>query len=78
MGYSVMIKEVESGDMQRMFISGAGTTNTTVSDLLPTRKYSIQVAAINNVGTGSYTAPDYVSLPQTGKYRLTHGYGEYT
>ena len=50
-GYSVM----GSGNTQTMPVSGAGTTQTTISGFIPSTTYSIEVAAVNSAGTGVYS-----------------------
>ena len=37
-----------------MPVSGAGTTQTTISGLTPSTTYSIEVAAVSSAGTGVY------------------------
>ena len=38
-----------------MIVSGGSETETTISDLMPSTNYSIEVAAVNNAGTGEYS-----------------------
>ena len=56
-GYSVQYEVMGSGDTQTMPVSGAATTQTTISGLTPSTTYSIEVAAVNNAGTGVYGDP---------------------
>ena len=44
-----------SGNTQTVPVSGAGTTQTTISGLTPSTTYSIGVAAVNSAGTGVYS-----------------------
>ena len=56
-GYSVQYEVMGSGNTQTMPVSGAGTTQTTISGLTPSTTYSIEVAAVNSAGTGVYSDP---------------------
>ena len=55
-GYSVRYGVVESGSTQTTNVSGASVTETTISTLMPSTTYSIEVAAVNSAGTGSYSS----------------------
>ena len=39
------------------FVTGGGTRQTTISGLTPSTDYTIEVAAVNSVGTGPYSDP---------------------
>ena len=54
-GYSVQYGVQGSGSTQTVSISGGGATQTTISGLTRSTTYSIEVAAVNNAGTGVYT-----------------------
>ena len=54
-GYSVQYEMMGSGNTQTMPVSGAGTTQTTISGLTPSTTYSIEVTAVNSAGTGVYS-----------------------
>ena len=54
-GYSVQYERVGSGNRQTMSLVGDTTTETTISGLESSSNYSIQVAAVNRVGTGAYS-----------------------
>ena len=56
-GYSVRYGEVGSGSTQTMSVSGDSVTEATVSSLMPSTTYSIQVAAETSAGTGVYSDP---------------------
>ena len=56
-GYSVQYGEVGSGSTQTMPVSGGSATEATISGLMPSTTYSIQVAAETSAGTGPYSAP---------------------
>ena len=56
-GYSVQYEVMGSGNTQTMPVSGASTTQTTISNLTPSTTYSIGVAALNSAGTGVYSDP---------------------
>ena len=57
-GYSVQYGVMGSGNTQTMTVSGASTTQTTITGLNPSTTYSIQVAAVNSAGTGVYSDPE--------------------
>ena len=54
-GYSVRYGVQGSGSTHTLYISGGATTKVTITDLYFSTKYSIEVAAVNAVGTGIYT-----------------------
>ena len=56
-GYSVQYGEVGSGSTQTMPVSGGSATEATISGLMPSSTYSIQVAAVTSAGTGPYSDP---------------------
>ena len=56
-GYSVQYGVEGSGNTETMTVSGASTTQTTISGLMSSTTYSIQVAAVNDAGTGVYSDP---------------------
>ena len=53
-GYSVQYEVMGSGNTQTIPVSGAATTQTTISGLTPSTTYSIEVAAVNNDLIGQY------------------------
>ena len=58
-GYSVRY------GVQTESVSGGGATQTTISGLMPSTTYSIEVAAVNSAGTGLYSSPPViVEIPQ--------------
>ena len=52
-GYSVQYGVVGSESTQTMFVSGA--TEASITDLVESRTYTIEVAAVNDVGIGVYS-----------------------
>ena len=48
---------VGSGGTQTMSVSGGSVTEVTISSLMSSTTYSIQVAAVNIAGIGLYSAP---------------------
>ena len=54
-GYSVRYGVQGSGTTQIESVSGGGATQTTISGLTQSTTYSIEVAALNNAGTGVYS-----------------------
>ena len=55
-GYSVQYGEVGSGSTQTMPVSGGSSTEATIFGLMPSTIYSIQMAAVNDAGTGLYSS----------------------
>ena len=45
----------ESGSTQTMNVSGGSVTEATISSLMSSTTYSIQVAAVNSAGIGVYS-----------------------
>ena len=56
-GYSVQYGVMGSGSTQTMSVSGASVTEATISSLMSSTTYSIQVAAVNNINIGVYSDP---------------------
>ena len=54
-GYSVQYGVQGSGSTQTMNVSGGSVTEATISSLMPSTTYSIQVAAVNSAGIGDYS-----------------------
>ena len=54
-GYSVRYGVQGSGRTQTVSVSGGGATQTIISGLTASTKYSIQVVAVNSAGTGVYS-----------------------
>ncbi|CAI8028414.1 Receptor-type tyrosine-protein phosphatase S, partial [Geodia barretti] len=54
-GYSVQYGVMGSGSTQIVTVDGATMTETTIENLTPSTTYSIEVAAVNNAGTGVYS-----------------------
>ena len=48
-------EEVEGGSTQTMPVSGGSATEATISGLMQSTTYSIQVAAETSAGTGPYS-----------------------
>ena len=55
-GYSVQYEEMESGSIQTMSVTSS-VTEVTISSLVPSTTYSIQVAAETSAGVGNYSDP---------------------
>ena len=56
-GYSVQYGVQGSGRTQTESVSGGATTEATISGLASATNYTIEVAAVNSVGTGVYSGP---------------------
>ena len=54
-GYTVLYAVQVNGSIQTVSVSGGGSTQTIISALTPSTNYSIEVAAVNSVGTGVYS-----------------------
>ena len=59
-GYSVQYVVKENGSFQTMNVSGGATTETTISGLMASTTYSIQVAVVNTINIGVYNVPLFV------------------
>ena len=64
-GYSVQYEEVGSGSTQTMPVSGGSATEATISGLMSSTTYSIQVAAETSAGTGPYSDAIIIDTPQS-------------
>ena len=60
-GYSVQYRSLGSRSTQTIIVAGDATTETIITNLDPTTTYSIEVAAVNSVGTGVYSAIIYAN-----------------
>ena len=63
-GYSVRYGVQGSGSTLTRDVSGGSVTEATISSLMPSTTYSIQVAAVNSAGIGVYSDP---IIAMTGK-----------
>ena len=54
-GYTVRYEVQGNGSTQTATVSGGGSTQIIISGLTPSTNYSIEVAAVNSVGTGVYS-----------------------
>ena len=73
-GYIVQYHEMGSDTKQSMLVSGAERSGATISSLMSDTSYVIQVAAINTVGTGTFskeihrrTGKNYILLAELRK-----------
>ena len=64
-GYSVRYGVQGSGSTQTESVSGGGATITTISGLMASTTYSIEVAAVNSAGTGDYSDPITAETPES-------------
>ena len=53
-GYTVRYGVQGNGSTQTVNVSGGAATQTIIFELTPSTNYSIEVAAVNSVGTGVY------------------------
>ena len=63
-GYSVQYGVMGSGNTQTMTVDGATVNEATISGLNRSTNYSIKVAAVNSDGTGVYSSPIFIEIPQ--------------
>ena len=68
-GYSVQYGVMGSGNTETMPVSGASTTQTTISGLMSSTTYSIRVATVNNQLIGTYSSSE--NELTEGVYSLT-------
>ena len=73
-GYSVQYGVVGSGSTQIMSVSRGSVTEATISSLMSSTTYSIQVAAVNSAGTGVYS--DLLFVQTESECNPTHWYSE--
>ena len=72
-GYSLLI-----GNMENTLYRDSSDTRVTLSGLRPSTTYTIQVAAVNTAGIGSYSSPINISTDgECGMHRCTHMYSIY-
>ena len=55
----------------------SGVTEATISSLIPSTTYSIQVAAENSAGIGVYSAPEDAETDGTRSYKTMSSYTTY-
>ena len=60
-GYSVRYGVQGTGTTQTVSVSGDAANEVTISGLMSNTTYSIEVAAVNNAGTGVYNSSTAVS-----------------
>ena len=58
-----------------MSVSGGSVTEATISSLMSSTAYSIQVAAVNSAGTGVYS--DLLIVQTESERNPTHQYSEF-
>ena len=71
-GYSVVYGVQGNGSTQTRDVSGGSVTEATISSLMPSTTYSIQVAAVNSAGTGVYSDPPVIIETLPSKYTNVH------
>ena len=54
-GYSVQYNEVGSESIQNISVTGGSVTEKTISNLTSSTTYNVQVAAVNDAGTGVFS-----------------------
>ena len=53
---------------QTVNVSGGDVSEYSISGLMPSTAYSVQVAAMNSAGTGPYTSPLMIETPYNSKH----------
>ena len=69
-GYSVRYGVQGNGSTQTVTVSGGGSTQTIIFGLNPSTNYSIEVAAVNSVGTGVYSNVIFHLTRGTSSHKL--------
>ena len=64
-GYSVRYGVQGTGSTQTMSVHGGATTETTITGLMPSTTYSIEVAAVNSADVGLYSIQFEVETPSS-------------
>ena len=72
-GYLVRYGVQENENAQTMHVSGASAAKTTLSNLMSSTTYSIEVAAVNSAGTGVFS-PIIMNMTQTSECCKAHTY----
>ena len=74
-GYLVRYRVEGTWSYQIMSVSGGDTTETTITGLDAGTTYSIEVAAVNNAGTGKYNLP--ISVTTQGTVFIKYHFSKY-
>ena len=69
-GHTVQYGVVGSGDLETIPVTGNETLAHLPPWLVPSTEYWIQVAAVNNVGTGEFSSS--ITQETEGKYNIHH------
>ena len=69
-GYTVRYAVQGNRSTQTVTVSGGGATQTIIFGLTPSTNYSIEVAAVNNVGTGVYSNVIFHLTQGTSSHKL--------
>ena len=67
-GYSIQCRAGGSQSTQIVHVSGGSVTEATISSLMSSTTYSIEVAAVNSGGTGVYSHPVTAQTAAAGEY----------
>ena len=71
MGYSIKYGVMGSLNNQSktvMNITGAGVTEATIFNLMLSTNYSIQIAAVNNAGTGVFSSATFIKTVEQSRF----------
>ena len=69
-GYTVRYGVQGNGSKQTVNVSGGEATQAIISELTPSTNYSIEVAAVNSVGTGVYSNVIFHLTRGTSSHKL--------
>ena len=71
MGYSIKYGVMWSLNNQSealMYITGAGVTDATIFNLMLSTNYSIQIAAVDNAGTGVFSNATFIKTVEQSRF----------
>ena len=66
--FSLRYGEAGNRDTETLFVSGGSVTQSTISSLLPSTNYSVQVAGVNSDGTGVYSTHVHFLMPEMSEW----------
>ena len=67
MKYGVM-RSLNNQSETLMNITGAGVTEATIFNLMLSTNYSIQIAAVNNAGTGVFSNATFIKTVEQSRF----------
>ena len=67
-GYLIKYEVIGSLDNQSKTVTGAGITEATIFNLMLSTNYSVQIAAVNNAGTGVFSNATIIKTVEHSKF----------